>query len=222
MGNELSASNLFNNKLTTLDKIANFLMNPEDPEFALSEKMLEEYERLELASDLINRYGNGHITHKLLLSRINYRNQQKGLDPISKQTIYRICDDAMILMGSTRSIRRPFWQQMLINKEFERYLKCERAGDQDAADGAMKNLIKLGGFDKPEEAKLDPSLLQPNNFYILISNTNQKIKLSEAYSIAEEQKDQILQELQMKQTDIILQQIYTDDIPEAETEDSAV
>lgn len=218
--NALSASNLFAKTIPSLDKIAEFLMNPDDPQFALSDKLIEEYERLEMASDLIKRYGDGRVTHKLLLARINLRRAEKGEDPIHKQTVYRIIADAMILFGSARTFNKAFWQQMLINKEFERYLKCDRAGNDKGADGAMKNLIKLGGFDKPEETKWDPHLLQPNNFYILLPNTNQQINLADVHNIPDEQKDSILFALQEKQSDIILNQIYTDDLPEAESEES--
>ncbi|MFN0276753.1 MAG: hypothetical protein ACKVPJ_13485 [Chitinophagales bacterium] len=154
---------------TSLDKISKFLDDPDNPDTQLSPKLREELLYLDMADNLITRWGALNPTPKLLLTRINTLRTAEGKKPFSVQTIYNYINDAQTLFGSKRRLNKPYWVYTMVMKNYELFLAACKNGDVKGRQMASKEMRLWGGFNNNENEIRKEDIGEKNQ--VLIINT---------------------------------------------------
>ncbi len=176
-----------------IDDIIAYLVDPENATTKLTENQQEQLLYYEMADNLIMRYGPLHPTPSLLRPRINRLREQEGKEPLSVRTIYNYIYNAQKIFGSVRSIDKPYWRSVMMQKEFERYHKAINTGNHKAAKGASEEMRRWGGFHIDDANQVDKRDIGEKNQILIIplADRTLQINLDETFSMPADELSKI-------------------------------
>jgi hypothetical protein len=146
-------------KETTTDKIRKYYLKGENS-VTLSEKQEEVRNHIYKAWNLMINY---HSREQAMQVMMNASFDGKGC---SRATAYRFVNDAMSIFGNIFQNQKEA-KRYLIEEDLKR-LQQRAIKDKDGALelAVIKQMIKIGGFDKDTDPKFDPKKLESNTYIL--------------------------------------------------------
>ena len=142
------------NTHSDVDAIEAFLNGSEA---TLSPALQRKLKRLEIARDLIAKYGDRRVVIKNLMRMAMYMD----MGAMSQATAYRDCEDAFLIFKPTSRNSQDIYVDRSLGMAYETREKAIAAGDFRAAAASEKNIITIIEKFMGDKEVIDWSKVQP-------------------------------------------------------------
>lgn len=146
-----------------LDKLIHLLHNPDeliDADPHIRAKM----EHLSFVDAQIRRYPRIQDAAKVIMNNPD--------NPVSKTYAYQLIREAQYIYGSTTVFEKKYYKNILIERSLQVLDHCQKYNKIKEFNMTMASLIKLFGFDREEDERLNAELLQQHQVFVMVNFKN--------------------------------------------------
>lgn len=174
-----------------LDKIIHLLHNPD--ELMESEPALRQrLEQLAFVDAQIRKYPRLQDAAKVIMNNPD--------NPVRKTTAYQLIREAQYVYGSASVYEKKYWKNILIERSLQVLDHCQRYNKIKEFNMTMASLIKLFGFDRDEDQRINAELLQQHQVFVMVNFKNSpesySMDLNKLHKMPVEERMRLIREVE--------------------------